>query len=43
MNGCRVFKKDTDVYAAPMMPLVCGSYATVQVNGNDISVKMEYL
>ena len=35
---------DVDIgHLAPMMPLVCGSYATVQVNGNDISVKMEYL
>lgn len=34
---------DVDIgHLAPMMPLVCGSYATVQVNGNDISVKMEY-
>jgi len=36
--------RDVDIgHLAPMMPLVCGSYATVQVNGNDISVKMEYL
>ena len=35
---------DVDIgHLAPMMPLVCGSYATVQVNGTDISVKMEYL
>lgn len=28
-------------HVAPMMPLVCGSYATVRMNGNEISVKME--
>lgn len=33
---------DIDIgHLAPMMPLVCGSYATVQVNGNDIAIKME--
>lgn len=35
---------DVDIgHLAPMMPLVCGSYATVQVSGNDISVEMKCL
>ncbi len=34
---------DADIgHIPPMMPLVCGSYATVKVKGNDISVEMEY-
>lgn len=28
-------------HVAPMMSLVCGSYATVQLYGNEISIKME--
>jgi len=32
---------DADVgHFAPMMPLVCGSYATLKVQGNDISMEM---
>lgn len=35
---------DVDIgHLAPMMPLVCGSYAAVQVSGNDISVEMKCL
>lgn len=34
---------DLDIgHVAPMMPLVCGSYAKVTVLGNDISVAFEY-
>ena len=33
---------DADVgHFAPMMPLVCGSYATIKVNGNDIQIEMK--
>lgn len=33
---------DADVgHYAPMMPLICGSYAAIQVNGNEISIKMK--
>ena len=33
---------DTDIgHLPPMMPLICGSYAHVEVKGNDITVKME--
>lgn len=28
MNGCRVFKKDTDVYAAPMMEVIAANRIT---------------
>ena len=32
---------DLDIgHIAPMMPLVCGSYAKVDTNGNDISIEM---
>lgn len=35
---------DVDIgHLAPMMPLVCGSHAAVQVSGNDISVEMKCL
>lgn len=35
---------DADIgHLSPMMPLVCGSHATVQVNGNDISIEMKCL
>ena len=34
---------DVDLgHLAPMMPLVCGSVGHVKVEGNDISIKMEY-
>jgi len=34
---------DADIgHLPPMMPLVCGSLASVTVNGNDIRVDMEY-
>jgi len=34
---------DADIgHLPPMMPLVCGSYATVRAAGNDISVEMEF-
>lgn len=33
---------DADIgHLPPMMPLICGSYAHVEVKGNDITVKME--
>ena len=33
---------DVDLgHLPPMMPLVCGSYADVRVNGNDIQIQME--
>jgi len=33
---------DADVgHFAPMMPLVCGSMATIKVNGNDIQIEMK--
>ncbi|MDO5145906.1 MAG: LD-carboxypeptidase [Eubacteriales bacterium] len=33
---------DADIgHLAPMMPLICGSYGSVTVKGNDISIKME--
>lgn len=33
---------DADIgHLPPMMPLVCGSYARVKVDGNDITIKME--
>lgn len=35
---------DADIgHLSPMMPLVCGSHAAVQVNGNDISIEMKCL
>lgn len=34
---------DVDLgHLPPMMPLVCGSYANVQVDANDIKIRMEY-
>ena len=33
---------DLDIgHIAPMMPLVCGSYAKVKASGNDVIVEME--
>ncbi len=33
---------DADVgHYAPMMPLICGSYAAIQVRGNEISIEMK--
>jgi muramoyltetrapeptide carboxypeptidase LdcA involved in peptidoglycan recycling len=33
---------DADVgHFAPMMPLVCGSLATIRVDGNDIQIEMK--
>lgn len=33
---------DADVgHFAPMMPLICGSYANIKVNGNDIKITMK--
>ena len=33
---------DADVgHFAPMMPLVCGSLATIKVDGNDIQIEMK--
>lgn len=33
---------DVDLgHLPPMMPIVCGSYATVQVQGNDIAIEMQ--
>lgn len=33
---------DADVgHYAPMMPLVCGSYARIQVRGNEIRIEMK--
>lgn len=35
---------DADIgHLAPMMPLVCGSYAKVNTKGNDIAIEMEYV
>ncbi len=35
---------DLDIgHKAPMMPLVCGSIAKVQVMGNDVAIEMRYL
>lgn len=34
---------DLDIgHKSPMMPLVCGSFAKVQVTGNDVAITMEY-
>ena len=33
---------DADVgHSAPMMPLICGSYANIRVNGNEIQIEMK--
>lgn len=33
---------DLDIgHLPPMMPLICGSYARVRVDGNDVAITME--
>ena len=48
-NGIGILSKynvpiimDADVgHFAPMMPLICGSYATIEVKGNQIEIEMK--
>ena len=33
---------DADIgHFAPMMPLICGSYASISVKGNEIAIEMQ--
>ena len=35
---------DLDIgHKSPMMPLVCGSVANVQISGNDVTIGMKYI